>query len=151
MKEATLVIVKPDGMRKQLLGLILDKFSQPGLKIVAIRLVRTTHDLVKQHYQHIKNKPFFNETVSYFMGKFHHQKELLAIIFYGEQAIKKCRKIAGATNPEEASPLSIRGAFGRITTKGIYENVVHVSSNRRDAQREIKLWFEPNDLLKVRV
>jgi len=68
-------------------------------------------------------------------------------VYWGEDAIKKCRQLAGATNPEEADPTSIRGSYGRITTKGLYENVIHVSSDEKDAQREIKLWFEPSELL----
>ena len=62
--------------------------------------------------------------------------------------IKKCRELAGATNPEKADPTSIRGSFGRITTNGVFENVLHVSSDRREAQREIKLWFEPDDIVE---
>jgi nucleoside-diphosphate kinase len=58
------------------------------------------------------------------------------------------RKIAGATNPEEADPISIRGAYGRITTKGVYENVIHCSSDPEEAEREIKLWFEPHELVE---
>jgi len=60
--------------------------------------------------------------------------------------LKKCRTIAGATNPEEAAPDSIRGSYGRITTAGIFENVVHVSSDKEEAEREIKLWFDPDDI-----
>ena len=80
------------------------------------------------------------------MGKYHQQKKLIAVIYYGENAIARCRTIAGATNPEEADPESIRGAYGRITTKGVYENVVHVSSDAAEAEREIKLWFSPADV-----
>ena len=69
------------------------------------------------------------------------------MIFYGKDAVKKCRAIAGATNPEKAAPQSVRGSYGRITTKGIYENVVHVSSDLQEAQREIKLWFNPDDII----
>ena len=83
------------------------------------------------------------------MGKGYKNKRLLAIIYYGDDAIKKCRKIVGATNPEEAHPFSIRGSYGRITTKGIYENVVHVSSDKKEAEREIKLWFEPEEMSPV--
>ena len=134
-------------MKKQLAGYILTKFSQTGLQIVAIRMIKASRPLTAEHYQHIKNKPFFEKTISFFIGEFHNQRGLLAIIYYGEDAVKKCRRITGATNPEEANPASIRGSFGRITAKGIFENVVHVSSNKGDARREIKLWFEPDDIL----
>ena len=141
MKEPALVIIKPDGMTKGLIANILTKFAQPDLEIVGMRLVRPSRTLAEEHYKHIKNKPYFEETVSYFFGRSHQEKKLLAIVYYGEDAIHRCRKIAGATNPEEADPNSIRGSYGRITTQGIYENVVHVSSNKNEVRREIKLWF----------
>jgi len=71
----------------------------------------------------------------------------MALIYWGEGAINKCRELAGATNPEQADPTSIRGSYGRITTKGIYENVIHVSSNAAEAEREIKLWFAPQEII----
>ncbi len=71
----------------------------------------------------------------------------MALVYWGKNAITKCRELAGATNPEEAEPTSIRGSYGRITTSGIYENVVHVSSEPNDAEREIKLWFVPEEII----
>ena len=71
----------------------------------------------------------------------------MALIYWGEEAIIKCRELAGATNPEEAESTSIRGAYGRITTIGVYENVIHVSANEKDAEREIKLWFDPGEII----
>ena len=69
------------------------------------------------------------------------------LLYQGEDAIEKLRKIAGSTNPEEAEPTTIRGSYGRITTKGVYENVLHVSGNDSDAEREIKLWFSPSEIV----
>ena len=71
----------------------------------------------------------------------------MALVYWGKDAIKKCRELAGATNPEEAEPTSIRGSYGRITTSGVYENVIHVSSNEKEAEREIKLWFAPDEII----
>ena len=147
MKQAALIIIKPDGISKKLVGNIFTKFAQTGLEIVAIKIARTTRQLAEEHYKHLKGRPFFDDVVAYFCGAFHKEKKLLATIFYGDDAIKKCRKTAGATNPEEASPESIRGSYGRITTKGIFENVVHVSSDKKEAEREIKLWFDPTDII----
>jgi len=81
------------------------------------------------------------------MGELHNRRKVMAIIYYGDEAIVKCRALAGATNPEEADSTSIRGSFGRITTRGVFENVVHVSAIPEDAEREIKLWFEPNEVI----
>jgi len=71
----------------------------------------------------------------------------MALIYWGDNAISKIRKICGATNPEEADPISIRGAYGRILTSGLYENAVHASSSREEAEREIKLWFNPDEIV----
>lgn len=146
MKEAALVIIKPDGIKRRLIGQILDKFAQTRLDIVAMRAAIATRALAEEHYKHIKGQPFFKEVVDYLLGELHNEKRLLLVIFYGNEAIKKCRKVAGATNPEEAHPLSIRGAFGRISTKGVFENVVHVSSAKEESRREIRLWFTPEEV-----
>ena len=147
MKEAVLVIIKPDAFNKRIVGNIFLKFAQTDLKIVAMRVVKPTPEFIEEHYQNIKNQPFFEEATSYLLGKYHQQKKIIVIIYHGANAIQECRRIAGATNPEDAEPSSIRGAYGRITTKGIYENVVHVSSDPKEAEREIKLWFDPEDII----
>ena len=82
------------------------------------------------------------------MGEFH-TKRVMALVYHGENAIKKIRRIVGSTNPEEADPISIRGKYGRITSSGIYENAVHASENAREAEREIKLWFRPEELVQT--
>ena len=146
MKVPALVLIKPDGISKGLIGSVLSKFAQANLEIVGLHIAKASRRLAEAHYQHLKNEPFFNDIICYLMGKYHSRKKLVAIIYYGNNAIKKCRMIAGATNPEEADPESIRGAYGRITTKGLFENVVHVSSDKDEAEREIKLWFNPDDV-----
>jgi nucleoside-diphosphate kinase len=75
-------------------------------------------------------------------------ERVLALVYEGEEAIPKVRKLAGATNPEEAESTSIRGQYGRIVKKsGIFENVIHCSANEEDAEREIKLWFKPEEIV----
>ncbi|TBR16601.1 hypothetical protein EPO66_04420 [bacterium] len=85
--------------------------------------------------------------IKYLQGELHDRRKVMALVYWGKNAITKCRELAGATNPEEADPTSIRGSYGRITTSGIYENVVHVSSDPNDAEREIKLWFKPEEII----
>ena len=148
MKQAALVIIKPDGLNKGIAGNILTKFANAELELIAIRVVRVSKQLAEEHYKHIRGKPFFKQVIEYIIGKYHKEKNVIAMVYYADNAIKKCRTIAGATNPEEAAPKSIRGAFGRITTKGVYENVVHVSSDVKEARREIKLWFSCDQLTK---
>lgn len=148
MKEPVLVLIKPDGISKGLIGPIFTKFSQAELEIIGIKLAKSQRDVIEEHYTHLRDRPFFNEVIDYLMGTGYKRKKLLAVVYYGEDAIKKCRAIAGATNPEEARPSSIRGSFGRILTNGLFENVVHVSSNKSEAKREIKLWFSPAEITR---
>ncbi len=145
--EATLILVKPDGLKRSLTGNILTRLSETKLEIVAAKMVRVTRELAAVHYEHLKDRPFFEDVLRYLMGEFHDRRKVMALVYWGAGAIKKCRELAGATNPEEADSVSIRGSFGRITTRGVYENVIHVSANAGDAAREIKLWFEPDEVI----
>jgi nucleoside-diphosphate kinase len=146
MEQATLVLIKPDGLKKSLTGNILTRLSETKLDIVGARIVKVSRELAEKHYLFLKDKPFFEDLLKYLMGEYH-KKKVLALVYYGENAIKKVRDICGATNPEEADPVSIRGAYGRITTKGVYENVIHASTNPEESEREIKLWFNPDEII----
>jgi nucleoside-diphosphate kinase len=146
MNQSTLILIKPDGLKKSLTGNILTRLSETKLDIVGAKIVKVSRELAEKHYILLKDKPFFDELLKYLMGEYH-KKKVMALVYYGEDAIQKVRNICGATNPEEADPVSIRGAYGRITTKGIYENVMHASTNMEEAEREIKLWFEPDDII----
>jgi len=147
MNQAALILIKPDGLKKSLTGNILTRLSETKLEIVAAKMVRVSKELAESHYQHLKDKPFFGEIIKYLQGDLHSRKKVMALVYWGEGAINKCRQLAGATNPEEAEPTSIRGSYGRITTSGVYENVIHVSSDEPDAEREIKLWFHPDEII----
>lgn len=147
MRQATLILIKPDGLKKSLTGNILTRLSETKLEIVAAKMVRVSRELAEEHYKHLKDKPFFEELIKFIRGELHDRRKVMALIYWGEDAIKKCRELAGATNPEEAEPTTIRGSYGRITTSGVYENVIHVSSNEPEAEREIKLWFKPDEII----
>ncbi len=147
MTQAVLILIKPDGLKKSLTGNILTRLSETKLEIVAAKMVRVSDGLAESHYCHLKDKPFFPELIQYLKGELHDRKKVMALVYWGKDAIKKCREMAGATNPEDADPTSIRGSYGRITTKGLYENVIHVSSNESEAEREIKLWFCPEEII----
>lgn len=146
MSEQTLVLIKPDGLKKSLTGNILTRLSETKLDIVGARIVKVSRELAEEHYHELKDKPFFEDLINYIMGEFH-KKKVMALVYWGDDAIKKVRDICGLTNPEEADSVSIRGAYGRITTAGVYENAIHASANNKDAEREIKLWFEPDEIL----
>lgn len=147
MGQSVLILIKPDGLKKSLTGNILTRLSETKLEIVAAKMVRVSKELAEEHYKHLKDKPFFGEIIKYLQGDLHDRKKVMALVYWGSNAITKCRDLAGATNPEEAESTSIRGSYGRITTSGIYENVVHVSSNPSEAEREIKLWFAPDEII----
>lgn len=147
MGQSVLILIKPDGLKKSLTGNILSRLSETKLEIVAAKMVRVSKELAEEHYQQLKDKPFFAEIIKYLQGDLHGRKKVMALVYWGNDAIKKCRDLAGSTNPEEAESTTIRGSYGRITTSGIYENVVHVSSNPSEAEREIKLWFAPDEII----
>ena len=146
MVQQTLVLIKPDGLKKSLTGNVLTRLSETKLDIVASKIARVSKELAERHYEMLKDKPFFNELIKYIMGEYH-KKKVMALIYWGEDAILKVRDICGSTNPEEADPVSIRGSYGRITTKGVYENAIHASANPEESEREIKLWFSPDDII----
>jgi nucleoside-diphosphate kinase len=147
MVNQTLVLIKPDGLKKSLTGNILTRLSETKLEIVAAKITRVSQKLAQEHYKHMAEKPFFKELVKYIRGELHERRKAMAMVYWGEDAIAKVRELAGATNPEEADPVSIRGAYGRITTKGVYENVIHTSRDKEEAEREIKLWFSPDEII----
>ncbi len=146
-KEQTLVLIKPDGLSKSLTGNILTRLSETKLEIAAAKCLHVSRELAEAHYYSLRQKPFFEEVISYIQGEYHSRKKVMALVYVGENAISKVREMAGSTNPEEADSVSIRGQYGRITTKGVYENVIHASSSLEEAEREIKLWFEPDEII----
>ena len=145
--EQVLVVIKPEGVKRGIVGKVLTEFHGGGLTLQGLKLVKPSAPLVKKHYEALNGKFFFKQIVDHLTGKFHDGAPVVAMVLKGPHAVKHCRKIAGATNPKEASPTSIRGKYGRIN-KGLFENIVHVSSSHEDAEREIKLWFKKSELVK---
>jgi len=146
--QQTLVLIKPDGIIKSLTGNIITELSDTGLKIVGSKIVQVTRELAEEHYQHLKEEKFFDELIKYIMGEYH-TKRVLALVYQGGNAVNKVRRFIGSTDPEKAEPTSIRGKYGRITSQGVFENVVHASENEKEAEREIKLWFRPKELVQT--
>lgn len=144
--EQTLVLIKPDGLVKSLTGNIITTLSETQLKIVGTKIIQVTRELAEEHYCHLREEKFFDELIRYIMGEYHTER-VMALVYHGEDAIKKVRAIVGSTNPEDAGPTTIRGKYGRITKKGVFENVIHASENAKEAEREIKLWFRPEELV----
>ena len=150
-KERTLVLIKPDGLVKSLTGNIISVLSETKLKIIGAKVINVSRELAEKHYSELKNKKphIFENTVKYIMGEFH-TKRVLALVYSGSDAVKKVREICGETNPENASPISIRGKYGRINSQTkVFENVVHCSDSVENAEREISLWFKPEELARA--
>ncbi len=147
--QATLVIIKPDAIQRGLTGAVLSKLDPLRLEIIGAKAVRVSRALAEEHYKRIRTKPFFEETVQHLQGTLHGVEYVLALVFWGPEAIERVRVVTGATHPEKAEPATIRGAFGRMTTSGLMENVVHASSDPTEAEREIRLWFRLEELLRV--
>ena len=147
--QQALVLIKPDGLKKSLTGNIITKLSEAKMVIIGAKMVEVTNELAQEHYKQLKEQSFFAELVRYLKGELHGKpyNRVLALVYQGEDAIKKLRAISGATNPEQADPISIRGAYGRILTSGLFENVIHCSSDPLEAEREIKLWFKPDEVI----
>jgi len=146
-KNQTLVLIKPDGISKSLTGNILSRLAETKAEIVASKCVRVDRNLAEEHYQDLKGQPFFEDLISFILGECNERKKVLALVYYGEDSIERVRNVVGATNPEDANPVSIRGSYGRITTEGVWENVIHASASEEDAEREIKLWFKPSEII----
>lgn len=164
-EELTLVLLKPDALERSLTGVILSQLSAEGLVIVGAKVVQVQRELAERHYEEHQDKPFFDELVRYIQGDFHSRQKVLALVYYGEGAIARIREKIGPTNPMDRvgdrEPVTIRQKFGRVVPVGgpdghhiivdgnvvlRYENVIHGSTSK-DVLREIKLWFEPEDIL----
>jgi nucleoside-diphosphate kinase len=130
--ERTLVLIKPDGVRRGLVGEIISRFERVGLRIAALRLLRIDEETAARHYREHKEKPFYPELVSFITSG-----EVVAMVLEGESAVAVVRKLMGATNCLEAAPGTIRGDFGLAVT----ENLVHGSDGPENAAREIEIFF----------
>ncbi len=149
--EETLILIKPDGMKRHLTGLAIDRLECSDFELVGAKVVSVTDELARRHYALLKNEPYFEKAVMFIRGDYHNvsNRRVLALVYRGENAIKAVRDVVGATSPEDAAPGTIRNSFGRINSKeGYYENVVHASGNAAEAEREIKIWFNPGELVE---
>lgn len=145
--EATLVLVKPDAIAKNLTGGVLERLGRLPVSMIGAKITRVSQTLAREHYAALSQKPFFNDLLKHLCGELHGVDHVLAFVYAGPGAVAAAREAAGATNPDKADLRSLRGAYGRNTAEGIMENVLHASSDPKDAEREIKLWFRPEELL----
>ena len=130
--ETTLVLVKPDGVRRGLAGEIVSRFERRGLELRGARLLKVSRQLAQQHYAEHKGKPFFGDLVAFITSG-----PVLALAVRGESAIAVVRTMMGATNPLDSAPGTIRGDFATELS----ENIVHGSDSKASAKRELALFF----------
>ena len=147
MIEKSLVIIKPDGVERGLVGEILKRFENAGLKIVGMKMVWIDKKFAEKHYEAHKAKPFFKELVEFIT-----EGPVVAFVVEGVHAVENVRRLVGATSPNEAAPGTIRGDFAHISMayaskKGLGgKNVIHASGSKQEADAEIKLWFKKEEL-----
>ena len=140
MKERTLVLVKPDGVERGLVGEVISRLEKKGYEISALKMVQADRSMLSAHYEEHEGKPFYEPLVEY-MGS----GPSVAIVVTGEDVIEAFRVMAGTTDPTTAAPGSIRGAHGRNWGESVVKNIVHGSDSTLSAEREIKIWFPELD------
>ena len=140
MTERTVVLIKPDGVSKHIIGKVIDRFEAAGLRLVALKMIRMTQPLLDVWYAHHKDKPFFPSLSAQMMST-----PVIAFVLEGDGAIQKAFDICGPTDPAEAAAGTIRRDFGVDKP----HNVVHRSDSAEAAQKEIGLLFSPEELFTV--
>ena len=162
-KEQTLVLIKPDALKLSLTGYIISSLAEPntGLRLAGAKLVHVTERLAREHYCEHHGKPFFDNLIDYLSGRLHesenHKRRVVALVYYGDNAVAGIRQKTGPTNPHvarEVAPWTIRalGTLFRETETSTppnsdrIDNLIHASASEEEAAREIKLWFKPRDI-----
>jgi len=136
--ERTLILIKPDATERALAGEILARIERRGFRVVGGKLLRVGRDLGAEHYAEHRERPFYGELVDFIISA-----PTWALVVEGEGAIATLRKTIGATNPAEADPGTIRGDLAT----SMPNNLIHGSDSPESAQREISLWFSPDELV----
>ncbi len=136
--ERTLVLVKPDGVQRGLVGAIVDRFERPGLRLVGLKLIRIDRAVAERHYAEHRARPFFPQLVAFVTSS-----PVVAMVWTGPGAVALVRTMMGATDPATAPPGTIRGDYGI----DVGQNVVHGSDGAERAEEEIALYFGPDELI----
>ncbi|XP_054891260.1 nucleoside diphosphate kinase, mitochondrial [Poeciliopsis prolifica] len=138
VRERTLIAVKPDGVQRRLIGQIIQRFEQRGFKLVGLKMLQATQDVLSEHYCHLRTKPFYGNLLHYMTSG-----PLVVMVWEGHNVVQTSRTMVGNTNPAEALAGTVRGDFSIHVSR----NVVHASDSVEGAQKEIQLWFQTKDLL----
>lgn len=141
MLQRTLIILKPDTIQRKLVGRIIDRFDEKGFKIVAMKMLYFTDSLIHDLYRHIETRPIFPEFKKYITSG-----PVIAMILERVDAIRVAYQMVGCTNPLDASAGTIRGDFA----KNIDNNIIHVADSPENAEMEITLFFDKNEIFSYR-
>ncbi len=136
--EKTLLLVRPDGVQRGLIGTVIGRIENKGLKIAGLKLIHVSEELAKEHYGEHVDRPFFGDLVSFITSS-----PVVALAIEGDNAVAVMRTLMGGTNPQEAAPGTIRGDFGMT----IGMNLVHGSDSPESAERELNLFFQKEEVL----
>jgi nucleoside-diphosphate kinase len=136
--ERTLIIIKPDGVQRALVGEIISRFEKRGLRIAGMKLMLIPRALAEEHYAEHKGKGFFEPTVQFLTSS-----PVVIMCLEGPNAVAACRQTMGATRPPEAAPGTLRADFGLDVSR----NIVHGSDKPETAERELTLYFKPEELV----
>lgn len=136
--ERTFLMVKPDGVQRNLIGEIVTRFEDKGFKLAGAKLMKISKELAETHYGEHKERPFFGELVEFITSG-----PVFAMVWEGEDVIKIARRMMGETNPADAAPGTVRGDFAMTVGK----NIIHGSDSTESAKREIELFFEDEEIL----
>jgi len=137
-RERTLVLVKPDGVQRGLVGEIIARLERRGLKLVAAKFMQVSRELAEQHYAVHKGKPFYEGLIAYITSA-----PVMAMVWEGPNAVAVVRQTMGATRPTEAAPGTIRHDFGLE----IGRNLTHASDSPENGEKEVALWFKPEEIV----
>jgi len=140
--ERTFVLIKPDGVQRSLIGEIICRLERRGLKLVAAKFIQVSHELAAAHYAVHEGKPFYNGLVNYITAA-----PVMAMIWEGPDAVAAVRQTMGATRPTEAAPGSVRHDFGLVISR----NLTHASDSAENAEKEIALWFQPQEIVSWQI
>ena len=145
--EKTFVMIKPDGVKRGIVGEIISRFERAGFKVVAMKLIYVDRDFSKKHYSEHIEKPFYKSLENFLVSG-----PVLAMVLEGAKAISRVRTMVGATEPNSANPGTIRGDFSHITYDradskgGEMPNLIHASDSTESSKKEIALWFSQNEI-----
>jgi nucleoside-diphosphate kinase len=140
--QRTLILLKPDCIQRRLIGTVIQRFEQKGLRLVALKLLRASRELAEKHYAVHKGKPFYDSLLQFIMAG-----PTVAMVWEGREAVTVARTLMGPTDGTKAPPATIRGDFAI----SVQNNLVHGSDSPENAAMEIGLWFRPEELVDYQI